>query len=91
MLFFWEERNVWFSDLWEIKGASQVILSSKAGRSRSASFPLEIPLRLIYMYSAEGDTVLDPFAGFGTTNIACMITNRNSIGFELDNEIAKSH
>lgn len=41
------------------------------------------------MYSAEGDTVLDPFAGFGTTNIACMITNRNSIGFELDNEIAK--
>ena len=86
--FFWEERNVWFSDLWEIKGASQVILSSKAGRSRSASFPLEIPLRLVYMYSAEGDTVLDPFAGFGTTNIACMITNRNSIGFELDNEIA---
>ena len=87
--FFWEERKVWFSDLWENQGASQGILSWRAGRRRSASFPLEIPLRLVYMYSAEGDTVLDPFAGFGTTNIACMITNRNSIGFELDNEIAK--
>ena len=31
------------------------------------------------MYSAEGDTVLDPFAGLGTTNVACMISNRNSI------------
>lgn len=87
--FFWEERNVWFSDLWEIKGTSQAILSSKAGRDRNASFPLEIPLRLVNMYSSEGDTVLDPFAGLGTTNIACMITNRNSIGIEIDNEIAK--
>lgn len=87
--FFWEERNVWFSDLWEIKGTSQAISASGAGRDRNASFPLEIPLRLIYMYSAEGDTVLDPFAGLGTTNIACMIANRNSIGIEIDSEIAK--
>lgn len=87
--FFWEERNVWFSDLWEIKGASQAILSAKAGRDRNASFPLEIPFRLVNMYSAEGDTVLDPFAGLGTTNIACMIANRNSIGIDIDDEIAK--
>ena len=86
--FFWEERNLWFSDLWEIRGASQKIIASKAGRERNASFPLEIPLRLVNMYSAEGDTVLDPFAGLGNTNIACMISNRNSIGVEIDSEIA---
>ena len=86
--FFWEERNIWFSDLWEIKGTSQAIISSKEVRSRNASFPLEIPYRLINMYSAEGDTVLDPFLGLGTTSIACMLSNRNSIGVEIDQEIA---
>ena len=87
--FFWEERNVWFSDLWDIKGTTQSINSSKAARDRSAAFPFEIPYRLINMYSAEGDTVLDPFAGLGTTNIACMISNRNSIGIDIDPEIVK--
>ena len=85
--FFWEERNIWFSDLWEIKGTSQNILSSKAGRDRNASFPLEIPYRLVNMYSIKGDTVLDPFTGLGTTNIACMISKRNSIGIDIDNNI----
>lgn len=87
--FFWEERNIWFSDLWEIKGTSQNILSSKAGRDRNASFPLEIPYRLVNMYSIEGDIVLDPFTGLGTTNIACMISKRNSIGIDIDNNITE--
>lgn len=87
--FFWEERNIWFSDLWEIKGTSQNILSSKAGRDRNASFPLEIPYRLVNMYSIKGDTVLDPFNGLGTTNIACMISKRNSIGIDIDNNITE--
>lgn len=86
--FFWEERNIWFSDLWEIKGTSQTITSARKSRDRNASFPLEIPFRLVNMYSAEGDTVLDPFAGLGTTGLACMISNRNSIGFDIDNGIA---
>jgi len=85
--FFWEERNIWFSDLWEIKGVSQSITKTKATRDRNASFPFEIPYRLINMYSVEGDTVLDPFAGLGTTSIACMVSNRNSIGVDIDNEI----
>lgn len=85
--FFWEERNVWFSDLWDIKGTSQSIMSPKQVRNRNASFPLEIPYRLVNMYSAEGDTVLDPFLGLGTTSIACMLSNRNSVGVEIDPEI----
>lgn len=86
--YFWEERNVWFSDLWEINGTSQSISASHGSRSRNASFPFEIPYRLVNMYSVEGDTVLDPFDGMGTTNFACMAANRNSIGSERDPEIA---
>lgn len=87
--YFWEERNVWFSDIWEIKGTSQNIKTKKANRSRNASYPFEIPYRLINMYSIEGDTVLDPFCGLGTTSLACMAANRNSIGIELDTSISK--
>lgn len=85
--YFWEERNVWFSDLWEVKGTSQV-LNSNTVRSRNASFPFEIPYRLVNMYSAENDTVLDPFCGLGTTNLACMVAHRNSIGVEIDEGIS---
>ena len=78
--YFWEERNIWFSDLWNIKGTMQRMSgASKIVRNRNASFPLEIPYRLINMYSIEGDTVLDPFFGLGTTGIASIISNRNSI------------
>ena len=88
--FFWEERNVWFSDLWDIKGTTQTIVSSKKDvRNRNASYPLEIPFRLVNMYSAEGDVVLDPFLGLGTTSIACMLSHRNSIGVEIDPKIAE--
>ena len=80
--YFWEERNVWFSDLWDIKGTGQ-ILTDEAGRDRNASFPLEIPHRLVNMYSIKGDTVLDPFLGLGTTGIACLLSGRNSIGIEI--------
>lgn len=85
--YFWEERNLWFSDIWDIKGTSQNVSKKISSRTRSGSFPIDIPQRLINMYSIKGDTVLDPFCGFGTLNIACMLTQRNSIGFELDADI----
>ena len=86
--YFWEERNLWFSDLWSINGTLQIISSPSAVRQRSASFPFEIPYRLINMYSVEGDTVLDPFAGLGTTGLACMASQRNSIEIELEPTIS---
>ena len=80
--FFYEERNIWFSDTWELQGARQSICSPN--RDRSAAYPLEIPYRLINMYSIKGDTVLDPFGGLQTTSKAAMLLGRNSVGYELD-------
>lgn len=88
--FFWEERNSWFSDVWEIIGSRQSMMDTVASRDRSGAFPLEIPLRLILMYSIRGDMVLDPFAGTGTTTKAAMMTARSSIGIERDNKLACS-
>ena len=85
--YFWEERNRWFTDLWtDIRGTDQS-LAQAGERSRSAAFPLEIPYRLITMYSAYGDTVLDPFCGTGTTTMAAMVGARNSIGVDADGEL----
>ncbi len=86
--FFWEERNTWFSDIWEdIKGISQSINNNgDKVRERSAAYPLRLPYRLINMFSTYEDTVLDPFLGTGTTILASMITARNSIGYEINGE-----
>jgi len=81
--FFWEERNTWFSDIWDFKGTRQA-LGHPDLRARSAAFPLELPYRLINMYSVRGDTVLDPFVGTGTTTFAAMASGRHSIGIEVD-------
>lgn len=87
--FFWEERNIWFSDIWSLRGTKQKIVNSSS-RERSASYPLEIPYRLINMYSQAGDVVLDPFYGIGTTTHAAMLLGRNSIGCEIDTMLKKS-
>jgi DNA modification methylase len=81
--FFWEERNTWFSDVWDLKGTKQKIEDSET-RSRSAAYPFELPYRLINMFSVKGDTIVDPFLGTGTSTIAAMIAERNSIGVEID-------
>ncbi len=84
--YFWEERNSWFSDLWEIKGARQED-GDPANRRRSAAYPFEIPFRLLNMFSLIGDKVLDPFLGTGTTSLAAIITGRNSWGYEVDSSL----
>lgn len=85
--FFWEERNQWFSDLWEVRGTNQKLNLSNS-RERSGAYPFEISYRLINMYSAKGDTVLDPFLGTGTTTLSAMALGRNSIGYEIDEKLS---
>jgi len=86
--FFWEERNRWFSDVWDFKGARQD-LANGGSRERSAAFPFELPYRLINMYSVRGDTVLDPFVGTGRTILAAMASGRDSIGVDIDDALLR--
>jgi site-specific DNA-methyltransferase (adenine-specific) len=51
-----------------------------------APFPEELPYRLIQLYTFEGDVVLDPFCGSGTTCIAALKTNRHYVGFDINEE-----
>lgn len=79
-----EERDRWFSQIWEgIRGISQ---ASENGRS--GAFPPEIPRRLIRMFSVVGDTVLDPFAGTGTTLWEASRLGRHAVGVEVDKDRA---
>jgi len=82
--YFWEERNSWFSDVWLNLPGSVQALDPDRSRDRSAAFPFEIPYRLTNMFSVKGDTILDPFAGTGTTLAAAAAAGRNSIGVEID-------
>ena len=51
-----------------------------------APFPIELPHRLINLYSYENDIILDPFCGSGTTCIAAIKNNRKYIGYDINNE-----
>ena len=76
-----EEWNKYFSGHWNFGGARQ--------DEHIAMFPEELPLRLIKMFSFYGETVCDPFLGSGTTSLAAMHLNRNSIGYEINSEYIK--
>ncbi|MCY4031108.1 MAG: DNA methyltransferase [Hyphomicrobiales bacterium] len=77
------DKEFWLSlknsDVWLMK-------PEKSGRNRdhAAPFPVELPTRLIRAYSYIGETILDPFAGSGTTLIAAAEWKRNGIGYEIN-------
>ena len=66
------------TDLWEIHPES----ATRVGHP--APFPVELPKRLIDLYTFQGDIVLDPFMGSGTTAVAALRTERHYFGFETD-------
>lgn len=67
----------WFQQIWTgVTGAST--------KMHPAPYPLQLAERLVRMFSFVGDTVLDPFMGTGTTNVAAAKWGRNSIGVEVD-------
>jgi site-specific DNA-methyltransferase (adenine-specific) len=54
-----------------------------------APFPIELPLRLIKLYTFSGDVVLDPFIGSGTTAIASLMARRHYVGYDIEKEYVK--
>jgi DNA modification methylase len=72
-----EKHRLWFQQIWNgVTGAST--------KNHPAPYPIELAERLVRMFSFVGDTVLDPFAGTGTTTVAAAKWARNSIGAEID-------
>ncbi len=48
-----------------------------------APYPIELPRRLIELYTFEGDLVLDPFIGSGTTAVAAVEAGRHYVGYDV--------
>jgi len=70
-----KERDVWFSQTWTVPGAR--------GARKTSAFPVQIPYRLIRMFSLINDLVVDPFCGTGTTGIVAKKLNRRFVGYDL--------
>ena len=77
-----DEWNEYFNGHWNFPGEKQ--------NGHIAMFPLELPKRLIKMFSFYGDVVLDPFLGSGTTSKAALELGRNSIGYEINKEFLET-
>ena len=75
-----DEFLSWTKSIWSFPTVS----AKKIGHP--APFPLELPHRLINLYSYEDDVVLDPFCGSGTTCLAALQNNRKYIGYDVEEE-----
>ena len=73
-----DEWNLYFNGHWNFPGERQ--------NGHIAMFPVELPLRLIRMFTFAGETVLDPFLGSGTTTAAAAQTDRHSAGYEINRD-----
>ena len=75
-----EDFIEWTKSVWTFHAES----AKKIGHP--APFPLELPYRLIQLYSFKTDIVLDPFMGSGTTAVAALKSDRGFIGFEINQD-----
>ena len=71
------------TDVWYFNRVNNMT-KKKLGLSHPTIYPLPMIVRIVKMATNLGDTVLDPFAGSGTSLVASKIMGRNCIGFELD-------
>jgi modification methylase len=73
-----EQFMEWTKSVWSINSES----AKRVGHP--APFPVELPYRLIQLYTYQGDVVLDPFMGSGSTAIAALQSGRNYVGYEIE-------
>lgn len=81
--YFFNEFYAKYGDVWEI---SHLVYGHNERTKHPAQYPLELVRRIISSSSIEGDLILDPFLGSGTTAVACKQLRRNFIGFEISKE-----
>ena len=77
------QKEKWYLSVWDITN----VLPNDKYSKYTAPFPEELAERVITLYSYVGDTVLDPFAGTGTTLKVAHMLKRNAIGYEIDLEL----
>ncbi len=77
VIVFEEEHRLYLSNIFE----SAVESSSR--KNHSAVFPIELPSWFMRLFSKEGDTILDPFMGSGSTAVAALLHRRNYLGTEV--------
>lgn len=75
------------TDVWYFNRVNNVT-KKKMNLSHPTVYPLDMIERIVMMSSDEGDTILDPFLGSGTTVVAALRNKRKGIGFELDEAYA---
>lgn len=73
-----EDFLAWTLDVWEMRPES----ARRVGHP--APFPVELPRRLIQLYTYRGDVVLDPFLGAGATAVAAVEAGRRYVGYDAD-------
>lgn len=78
-----EQFMEWTKSVWTMTTES----AKKIGHP--APFPVELPYRLIQLYTFKGDVILDPFMGSGSTAIAALKSHRYYVGYEIDPEYMK--
>jgi DNA modification methylase len=75
----------------ELKGNVWQMSTESATRvNHPAPFPVELPYRLILLFTKKGDTVLDPFMGSGSVAIACVLSGRNYVGYDISEEYVQN-
>ena len=90
-------NGIYITDVWgDIReltsgyfAGDEAIRDNKGDRVHTQQSPIALLLRIILSSTLPGDTVLDPFAGTGTTLVVAHQLERNSIGVEIDSEYVK--
>ncbi len=78
------QDNRWYMALWEMTN----VMPGSPLEKDIAAFPEELPYRAIKLFAYKGETVLDPFAGSGTTMKMARRLGRNSVGIEIKKSLA---
>lgn len=73
----------WTKSVWTFPAESARMIG------HPAPFPVDLPRRLIDLYTFQGEVVLDPFCGSGTTCVAALMTNRRYVGYDISDEYLK--